>query len=101
MAESQWQGIGEAATAQAVALLEQARAALPNPDEIKLGPYREFLDHNENGLAFECLVNAAEAQTATREVWDSLLAAAIVMEIDEDSFPHTRAVDSVRRHLST
>jgi hypothetical protein len=65
--ESDWQGIGEAATAQATAALEQARAALPDPGESNLGLYREFLDHNEQGLAFECLVNAAETQTAARE----------------------------------
>jgi hypothetical protein len=96
--ESDGEGIGEAATAQVIALLEQACAALPYPDK-NLGLYREFLDANEQGLAFECAVNAAEVQTAGREVWDSLLAAAIVMEIDEDNNPHTQAVQLVRRHF--
>jgi hypothetical protein len=83
-----------------VAYLEQARRALPDPSETMLGSYREYVDHDELGLAFECLVVAASAQRAARQAWESLRAAANAMELDEKSYPHGEWVASVSRHLA-
>jgi hypothetical protein len=96
VAADEWFDVWEAATGH----LEVARHALPDPDEAKLGLYREYLDHNEQGLAFECLAYAAESQGAPREAWASLLLAAESMELDENSFPHADAVRVVLRHTS-
>ena len=79
--------------------LEDARSALPDADETKLGPYREYLDHDEIGLAFECIVRAAEAQRAAREVWKQLSLAAESMQIGEHDFPHGQFARVVAQHL--
>ncbi|HEY5171952.1 MAG TPA: hypothetical protein VIK54_09520 [Acidimicrobiia bacterium] len=96
MAADEWHDVWAATMGH----LEVARLAMPDPDEAKLGLYREFLDANEQGLAFECLAYGAEAQDARREVWESLLLAAESMELDEDAYPHGDAVRVVLRHLA-
>ena len=95
-----WQGLGEKATEYAAGALEEARSALPHPDEGGLGWFGDFLAAGELGLAFEALVAAAEAQRASHEVWESLCGAAMIMEIENGSDPHFGAMQSARRHFS-
>jgi len=83
----------------AASLLESARYSLVDPDEAKFGFYREYLDHNEPGLAFECLVRGADAQRAPRVVWEMLSQAAELMELGEEEFPHGPFVRVVVEHL--
>jgi hypothetical protein len=65
------------------AVLERARAALPQPtDELRaefyraVDEYRHFLDHNELGLAFEALRDAAKLVPSRGGVWKDLIRAA-------------------------
>ena len=64
-----------------------------------LGAYREYVDVTEMGLAFECLVDAADAQSAPREAWKRLRFAAQSMELDDDTPPHDEWVRRVNQHL--
>jgi len=79
--------------------LESARRALIDPNEANLGSYRDYLDHNELGLAFECLVQGADAQGAPRAVWEQLALAAECMEIGENDVSHGPTTRVVAQHL--
>jgi hypothetical protein len=81
-------------------LLDTARRGLTDPDDLKLSLYREFLDHNELGLAFDSLTDVAEAQRAPRSVWEGLVAAADSMQLVESDPVHGATRRRVRRHLT-
>jgi hypothetical protein len=79
------------------AVLERARLALPQPtDECRAefdrasGEYRHFLDHNELGLAFEALRDAAKLVPSPGGVWKDLIRAAEFMELHAE-LPDLRA----------
>jgi hypothetical protein len=70
-------------------VLERARVGLPQPaaevrDEYgrAIAEYREYLSHNELGLAFESLRAAAALVPSRGEVWKDLIRAAEFMKLD-------------------
>jgi hypothetical protein len=75
------------------AVMERARLALPQPGhEAKvefdraIHDYREYLSHNETGLAFVALRAAAELVPSRGSVWKDLIRAAEFMEL-RDKIP--------------
>ena len=73
------------------AVLERARVALPQPeDEVKvefdqaIAEYQEYLSHNELGLAFEALKEAAELVPSRGGVWKDLIRAAEFMQLNDE-----------------
>jgi len=80
--------------------LESARRALTDPDDARLATYREFLHHNELGLAFDALADIADSQPAPQDVWESLLVAAGSMKLDGGDAVHGLTVGLVMRHLT-
>jgi hypothetical protein len=75
------------------AVLERARLALPEPSQDvrhefdqAIAEYREFLTHNELGLAFDSLKAAASLVPSQGSVWKDLIRAAEFMELN-DSVP--------------
>ena len=75
------------------AVLERARLALPEPSQDvrpefdqALSEYREYLSHNELGLAFDSLKAAASLVPSQGSVWKDLIRAAEFMELN-DSIP--------------
>ena len=70
------------------AVLERARLALPLPEreaqvefDLAISEYQEFLSHNELGLAFDALRDAAELVASRGSVWKDLIRAAEFMEL--------------------
>jgi len=55
-----------------------------------MGEYREFLDHNELGLAFEALRDAAKLVPSRGGVWKDLIRTAEFMELHAE-LPELRA----------
>ncbi|MBW8825917.1 MAG: hypothetical protein JF603_06170 [Acidobacteria bacterium] len=85
----------DGAWARARGCLEEGAAALSHVDPM----FWEFLDHNELGLAFEVLADAAERQTNTPDnVWAALLAAMRLMELTPEDPVHGSAAATVLRH---
>ena len=75
------------------AVLERARLALPEPSkdvrhefDQAISEYREYLTHNELGLAFDSLKVAAGLVPSQGSVWKDLIRAAEFMELN-DSIP--------------
>jgi hypothetical protein len=71
------------------AVLERARVALPEPSsqvrdefEVAISEYQEYLKHNELGLAFEALRDAAVLVASRGGVWKDLIRAAELMEMN-------------------
>src|SRR5687767_15159120 len=70
------------------AVMERARLALPQPaHEAKaefdqaISEYQDYLSHNELGLAFDALRDAAELVPSRGSVWKDLIRAAEFMEL--------------------
>jgi hypothetical protein len=81
-------------------LLEEARRCLTDPRDDALGQYRDYVDHNELGLAFEVLVDVADRQHAHASSWQALAAAAAEMRIEEDHQVHGPSRRVVTEHLT-
>jgi len=80
------------------AVLERAHLALPQPTgqfraefDRAVGEYRHFLAHNELGLAFESLRDAAKLVPSRGGVWRDLIRAAEFMELHAE-LPELRAL---------
>ncbi len=71
-------------------VLERARLALPQPElgvqvefDQAISEYQEYLSHNELGLAFDALRDAAELVPSRGAVWKDLIRAAEFMELND------------------
>ena len=78
-------------------LLEGARLSLPVPStenkveyDHLLSQYKEFIDHNELGLALDYMELLGQLVPCSRAFWRSLLRAAQLMELKE-KFPVLKA----------
>jgi hypothetical protein len=72
-------------------VLERARLALPKPRhetkvefEQAISEYQEYLSHNELGLAFDALRDAAGLVPSQGSVWKDLFRAAEFMELRDE-----------------
>ncbi|MEU3440939.1 MafI family immunity protein [Streptomyces griseoincarnatus] len=82
--------------------LDAARAHLMSLPDIDLSPTLEFLEHNELGLAFDCLVDLGDDLDLPLTFWHHLDRAAREMRLYTDALhkPHLTAADLCRRHLA-
>src|SRR3954451_16651361 len=78
--------------------LAVAREALGDLAEQPAALFAEFLEHNELGLAFEVLVEAADEQSATTACWEALEHAGREMRLEEAGAYHGAAMTTVLRH---
>jgi hypothetical protein len=81
-------------------LLRRAHSALPAPTvdvtiefDDRIAQFHEYLNHNELGLAFEALFEAADLVDARGRVWADLKRAATMMNLVE------RLPDAHERHI--
>ncbi|EWS92431.1 hypothetical protein SSIG_02943 [Streptomyces filamentosus NRRL 11379] len=82
--------------------LDAARAYFAPLPGINLSTTLEFLEHNELGLAFDCLVHLADDLGLPLGFWQHMDRAAREMRLysDEPHMPHRKAADSCLRHLA-
>ncbi|MEV7595771.1 MafI family immunity protein [Kitasatospora sp. NPDC089797] len=82
--------------------LDTARAHLAGLPDIDLSAMLEFLQHNELGLAFDCLVDLGDDLELPLAFWQRLDRAAREMRLYSDALhkPHLTAADLCRRHLA-
>ena len=71
--------------------MERARLALPQPEQgaqvefdQAISEYQEYLSHNELGLAFDALRDAASLVPSRGSVWKDLIRAAELMELEDE-----------------
>jgi hypothetical protein len=79
--------------------LDAARAHLTGLANVDFSETLEFLDDNELGLAFDCLVNLGHGLDLPLIFWQHLDRAARVMRLYSDALhtPHLTAADLCRR----
>ena len=82
--------------------LDAAREHLTAPCDIDLSTTLEFLEHNELGLAFDCLVDLGDDLDMPLAFWQHLDLAAREMRLYRDALhkPHLTTADLCRRHLA-
>ncbi|MFG3397069.1 MafI family immunity protein [Streptomyces parvus] len=82
--------------------LDAAQAHLAHLPGIDLSTTLEFLEHNELGLAFDCLVHLADDLGLPLDFWQHMDRAACEMRLysDEPHMPHREAADSCLLHLA-
>ncbi|KOG73996.1 hypothetical protein ADK77_07500 [Streptomyces antibioticus] len=82
--------------------LDAARSQLTGLADIDLSATLEFLEHNELGLAFDCLVDLGDDLDLPLTFWQHLDRAAREMRLYSDALhtPHLTAADLCRRHLA-
>ncbi|MFJ3213994.1 MafI family immunity protein [Streptomyces flaveolus] len=82
--------------------LDAALAHLTGLPSIDLAAVLEFLQHNELGLAFDCLVDLSDDLDPPLSFWQHLDRAAREMRLYTDALhkPHLTAADLCRRHLA-
>ncbi|MDP9948847.1 MULTISPECIES: MafI family immunity protein [Streptomyces] len=82
--------------------LDAARAHLTDLSDIDLSATLEFLEHNELGLAFDCLVDFGDDLDLQLAFWEHLDQAAREMRLYSDALhkPHLTAADLCRRHVA-
>ncbi|WP_406320128.1 MafI family immunity protein [Streptomyces sp. NBC_01637] len=82
--------------------LDAARAQLTGLPDIDLSATMEFLEHNELGLAFDCLVDLGDDLDLPLSFWQHLDRAAREMRLYSDALhkPHLTAADFCRHQLS-
>ena len=61
------------------------RAWVELPPGVDLAAYREFLDHNELGLAMEALADVGNVQEVPAAFWEALADAADQMQLGDPS----------------
>ncbi|MFF0429346.1 MafI family immunity protein [Streptomyces sp. NPDC004520] len=82
--------------------LDAARVHLTGLPDIDLSATLEFLEHNELGLAFDCLVDQGAELDLPLSYWQHLDRAAREMRLYSEALhkPHLMAADFCRRHLA-
>ncbi|MDH6193145.1 hypothetical protein M2168_006263 [Streptomyces sp. CZ24] len=82
--------------------LDAARAHLTDLSDIDLSATLEFLEHNELGLAFDCLVDLGDDLDLPLAFWEHLDQAAREMRLYSDALhkPHLTAADLCRRYVA-
>ncbi|MFF4858263.1 MafI family immunity protein [Streptomyces rubiginosohelvolus] len=82
--------------------LDAARAHLAHLPGIDLSTTTEFLEHNELGLAFDCLVHLSDDLGLPPSFWQHMDRAAREMRLYSAAphTPHRKAADSCLRHLA-
>ncbi|WBB60984.1 MafI family immunity protein [Streptomyces sp. WMMC500] len=82
--------------------LDAARVCLTSVPGIDLSAALEFLEHNELGLAFDCLVGLGDGHDLPLGFWRHLDRAAREMQLYSDALhrPHLTAADLCRRRLA-
>lgn len=82
--------------------LDAARAHLAGLPGVDLSATLEFLEYNELGLAFDCLVDLGGDLDLPLTFWQHLDRAARAMRLYSDALykPHLTAADLCRRHLA-
>ncbi|MFF2629300.1 MafI family immunity protein [Kitasatospora griseola] len=82
--------------------LDTARARLAGRPGIDLSVTLDFLEHNELGLAFDCLVDLGDDHDAPLAFWQDLDRAAREMRLCGDALhkPHLTPADLCRRRLA-
>ncbi|MEC4576611.1 MafI family immunity protein [Streptomyces virginiae] len=82
--------------------LASARAHLTGLPDIDLSATSEFLEHDELGLAFDCLVDLGGDLNLPLSFWHHLDRAAREMRLYSDALhtPHLTTADLCRRHLA-
>lgn len=82
--------------------LDAARAHLVCLPGIDLSATMDFLEHNELGLAFDCMVHLADDLGLPLGFWQHMDRAAREMRLysDEPHMPHRKAAASCLRHLA-
>ncbi|MGW3061846.1 MafI family immunity protein [Streptomyces goshikiensis] len=82
--------------------LDAARAHLAGLPGLDLSATLEFLEHNELGLAFDCLTDLGDDLNLPLGFWQHLDRAAREMRLYSDALhkPHLTAADLCRRHLA-
>ncbi|MFG5717774.1 MafI family immunity protein [Streptomyces murinus] len=82
--------------------LDAARGHLTGLANIDLSATLEFLEHNELGLAFDCLVDLGADLDLPLIFWQHLDRAAREMRLYSATLhtPHLTAADLCRRHLA-
>ncbi|WP_338676540.1 MafI family immunity protein [Streptomyces sp. SCSIO 30461] len=82
--------------------LEAARLQLTGLPNVDLSATLEFLEHNELGLAFDCLVDVGDDLDLPVVFWQHLDRAAREMRLysDVSHTPHLTAADLCRRHIA-
>ena len=82
--------------------LDAARAHLTGLPDVDLSETLEFLEHNELGLAFDCLVDLGDDLDLPLTYWDNLDQAAREMRLYSDALhkPYLTAADFCRRRLA-
>ncbi len=80
--------------------LEAARELLEHADGPGGADYRNYLEHNELGLAFDILVEVGEDQRARQAFWQRLQEAAIDMGLTVESVPHGQSVQTVAKWVA-
>lgn len=81
--------------------LNAAQAQLPNLPNIDLSPTREYLEHNELGLAFDSLVHLGHNLDVPHSYWQHLNRAAHEMRLysAEADSDHQASAHICRLHL--
>ncbi|MDQ3642101.1 MAG: hypothetical protein M3450_11740 [Actinomycetota bacterium] len=82
---------------RSAAALEEVRRSLTDPGAAELAPYREFLEHNELGLALDTLVDVAEAQRVPVATWRALAAIAAEMDLGTADGVHDLTVAKIEK----
>lgn len=82
--------------------LDAARSHLTRVPDSELAEAVEFLEQNELGLAFDCLVELGDDLDLPLRFWQDLDRAAREMRLYSDALrrPHLTAADLCRRHLA-
>ncbi|WP_411096317.1 MafI family immunity protein [Streptomyces sp. 020-2-3H-GM] len=82
--------------------LDAARVHLTDLSDIDLSATDEFLEHNELGLAFDCLVDFGDDLDLPLAFWEHLDQAAREMRLYSDALhkPHLTAADLCRRYVA-
>ncbi|MFD6293832.1 MafI family immunity protein [Streptomyces sp. NPDC060235] len=82
--------------------LDAARVHLTGLPDIGRSATLEFLEHNELGLAFDCLIDLGDDLDLPLTFWQHLDRAAREMRLYSDALhkPHLTAADVCRRHLA-
>lgn len=82
--------------------LDAAREHLTGLPDIDLSATLEFLQHNELGLAFDCLIDLGDDIDLPLSFWQHLDRAARGMHLYSEALhkPHLTAADLCRRHLA-
>ncbi|MFB8282662.1 MafI family immunity protein [Nocardia colli] len=81
--------------------LNAAQAQLPNLSNVELSPTREYLAHNELGLAFDCLVDLGHSLELPLAYWQHLDRAACEMQLYSAGADthHKASAETCRLHL--